>query len=275
LAKVKEEKEVTKYDVDTGKPYTRKEVSFSLVLGQKPITEQAIEHLQDHGRLHVETGPLRAKAAATSPAILAVEVARMSCGYDKARRGEIAQFTGISSPYEAPTAPELEHDYLWRIHDKVPGNGEIAIFNRSHYEEVLVVRVQELAPEKVWRKRYRHIVEFERMLADEGTLVLKFFLHISKDEQKKRLQQRLEEKRKNWKWDPGDLRDRSYWDKYWEAYEEALERSSSDEAPWFVVPSDKKWWRDYVVSLAVVEALEALKMEYPKPKVDVKTIRID
>jgi PPK2 family polyphosphate:nucleotide phosphotransferase len=177
--------------------------------------------------------------------------------------------------FKAPTAPELEHDYLWRIHDKVPGNGEIAIFNRSHYEEVLVVRVQELAPEKVWRKRYRHIVEFERMLADEGTLVLKFFLHISKDEQKKRLQQRLEEKRKNWKWDPGDLRDRSYWDKYWEAYEEALERSSSDEAPWFVVPSDKKWWRDYVVSLAVVEALEALKMEYPKPKVDVKTIRID
>jgi len=177
--------------------------------------------------------------------------------------------------FKAPTQPEMEHDYLWRIHDKVPGNGDIAVFNRSHYEEVLVVRVQELAPEKVWRRRYRHIIEFERMLADEGTLVIKFFLHISKDEQKKRLQQRLEEKRKNWKWDSGDLRDRSYWDKYWQAYEEAIERSSTDEAPWYVVPADKKWWRDYVVSETIVSALEALKMEYPKPKMDVKNIHIE
>ena len=178
-------------------------------------------------------------------------------------------------PFKAPTQPELEHDYLWRIHDKVPANGEIVIFNRSHYEEVLVVRVQEMVPEKVWRKRYRHIIEFERLLADEGTLVVKFLLHISKDEQKKRLQARLEEKRKNWKWDSGDLRDRGYWDKYLAAYEEALERTSTEEAPWFVVPADKKWWRDYVVCETLVSALEALKMEYPKPKMDVKHIHIE
>jgi PPK2 family polyphosphate:nucleotide phosphotransferase len=167
--------------------------------------------------------------------------------------------------FKAPTQPELEHDYLWRVHAQVPGNGEITIFNRSHYEEVLVVRVQGLKPEKVWSRRYRHITEWERMLAEEGTTVLKFFLHISKDEQKKRLQARLEEKKKHWKWDPGDLRDRQYWDKYREAYEDAMERTSAVEAPWFVVPADKKWYRDFVIATAVVEALEALKMEYPKP----------
>ncbi len=176
--------------------------------------------------------------------------------------------------FKAPIQPELEHDYLWRVHDKVPGNGEIVVFNRSHYEEVLVVRVQKLQPEKVWSRRYRHIIEWERMLAEEGTTVLKFFLHISKDEQKKRLQSRLEEKRKHWKWDPGDLRDRAYWDQYLEAYEEAMQRTSTDEAPWFVVPADKKWWRDYVISSIVVEALEALKMEYPKPKADLSQVVI-
>lgn len=176
--------------------------------------------------------------------------------------------------YKAPIQPELEHDYLWRIHDKVPGNGEIVVFNRSHYEEVLVVRVQGLQPEKVWRRRYRHIVEFERMLAEEGTTVIKFFLHISKDEQKKRLQSRLEEKRKHWKWDPGDLRDRAYWDQYLEAYEEAIEKTSTEESPWFVVPADKKWWRDYVISSAVVEAMEALAMEYPKPVADLSQVVI-
>ena len=176
--------------------------------------------------------------------------------------------------FKAPTQPELEHDYLWRVHDKVPGNGEIAVFNRSHYEEVLIVRVQDLQPEKVWRRRYRHIAEFERMLVDEGTTLIKIFLHISKDEQKKRLQSRIEEKKKNWKWDPGDLRDREYWAHYSEAYEEALERTSTEQAPWYVVPADKKWYRDFVVSSIVVDALEALAMEYPKPVADLSQVVI-
>jgi PPK2 family polyphosphate:nucleotide phosphotransferase len=177
--------------------------------------------------------------------------------------------------FKAPTQPELEHDYLWRVHDKVPGNGEIVIFNRSHYEEVLVVRVNGLMPEKVWRRRYRHMAEFERMLAEEGTLILKFFLHISKDEQKKRLEQRLTQKNKNWKWEAADLRDRGHWNEYWRAYEEAIERTSTDEAPWYVIPADKKWWRDYLISETLVTALEDLKMEYPRPQVDVSTIKID
>lgn len=176
--------------------------------------------------------------------------------------------------FKAPTQPELERDYLWRVHDKVPGNGEIVVFNRSHYEDVLVARVRGLVPEKVWRRRFRHLAEFERMLADEGTLILKFFLHISKDEQKKRLEQRLAQKSKNWKWDPSDLLDRGYWDEYWKAYEEALSKTSTDEAPWYVVPADKKWWRDYCISETLVAALEDLKMEYPKPKVDVGSIKI-
>lgn len=177
--------------------------------------------------------------------------------------------------FKAPTQPELERDYLWRVHQQVPSNGEIVVFNRSHYEEVLVARVQELAPKERWSRRYRHIAEFERMLADEGTLILKFMLHISKDEQKERLQARLEEKRKHWKWNPGDLRDRAYWDKYWKAYEDAIEETSSDSAPWYVVPSDKKWWRDHVISATVVEALQALDMKYPKPTVDISSIKID
>ena len=138
-----------------------------------------------------------------------------------------------------------------------------------------MARVRGLVPEETWRRRYRHIVEFERMLAEEGTLVLKFFLHISKDTQKKRLEERLSQKDKNWKWDPSDLRDRSSWDAFQRAYEEALERTSTEHGPWSVVPSDKKWWRDLVVARTLVEALEGLKMKYPRPKMDVKAIRLN
>lgn len=177
--------------------------------------------------------------------------------------------------FKAPTAPELDHDYLWRVHAQVPTKGEIAIFNRSHYEDLPVVRVHELEPKEVWSRRYRHVVEFERLLAEEGTLILKFFLHISKDEQKRRLQDRLDIDRKHWKWDSGDLRDRAHWDEYTQAYEDVLERTSAEEAPWYVVPADKKWWRDYVINETVVAALEALAMQYPKPAPDLDKIHID
>ncbi len=191
-----------------------------------------------------------------------------------------AVFSGVSPSglrvvsFKAPTQPELERDFLWRVHREVPADGELVVFNRSHYEDVLAVRVRGLRPEEVWRRRYRHIAEFERLLAEEGTLVLKFFLHISKATQKKRLEERLAQKDKNWKWDPSDLRDRESWDAFQGAYEEALERTASDHAPWFVVPSDKKWWRDLSVARSLVEALEGLKMRYPTPKMDVQTIRI-
>ena len=170
--------------------------------------------------------------------------------------------------FKVPTPAELDHDYLWRVHPAVPGKGEIGIFNRSHYEDVLVVRVHGLVPEERWRKRYRHIAEFERMLADEGVTILKFFLDISKEEQRARLQARLDDPAKNWKFSDADLAERKLWGKYREAYQEALARTSTRQAPWYVVPSDRKWYRKLVVATVVRDTLASLRMEYPKPAGD-------
>ena len=163
-----------------------------------------------------------------------------------------------------PSAEELDHDYLWRAHRQVPAKGEIVIFNRSHYESVLVERVHKLVPEEVWSRRYRQIVDFERMLNEEGTTILKFFLHIDKKEQAKRFQDRLKDPTKHWKFSYLDFNERSYWKDYTTAYEDALEKTSTDEAPWYVIPSDHPWFRDLVVSQAIVKSLEDLGMEYPK-----------
>lgn len=167
--------------------------------------------------------------------------------------------------FKQPTEIELQHDYLWRVHAQVPRRGEIVIFNRSHYEDVLVVRVHGLVPDEVWRRRYGHINDFERMLADEGTTILKFFLHISKDEQKARLQARLDDPAKHWKFEHGDVEERARWDDYVDAYEDALSRTSTDHAPWYVIPADKKWYRNLAVSTIIVEHLEALDLRYPPP----------
>ncbi len=155
------------------------------------------------------------------------------------------------SSFKVPTEEELAHDFLWRVHAQTPTRGHIKIFNRSHYEDVLVVRVHELAPEKVWRERYEHINAFERLLTDSSTIILKFYLHISKDEQKKRLLKRETDPIKSWKLSVGDWNEREYWDNYTIAYEDVLNRCSTKHAPWFIVPADKKWFRN----LAVAEAL--------------------
>ena len=176
--------------------------------------------------------------------------------------------------FQQPTRVELDHDYLWRVHMQAPGNGEIVIFNRSHYEDVLVVRVHDLVPREVWKRRYQQICDFERMLAEEGTTILKFFLHISREEQKKRLLARLKDPDKRWKFDLTDIKERELWPSYAKAYEAALERTSSEWAPWFVVPANHKWYRNLVVSTAIVEALEALKMKYPKARVDLELLQI-
>ena len=175
-------------------------------------------------------------------------------------------------PFKRPTETELAHDYLWRIHPHVPGNGEIVIFNRSHYEDVLIVRVHELVPEAVWRKRYDQINEFERMLSETGTTILKFFLHISREEQRKRLQARLDDPTKRWKFQMGDLQERKRWADYTRAYEDALEKTSTKWAPWTVVPSDKKWFRNYVVARTIVDTLQSLDMKYPEPDLPSKTV---
>jgi len=187
-------------------------------------------------------------------------------------RGVSPQGLRVAS-FKKPTELELDHDYLWRIHAQVPANGEIVIFNRSHYEDVLVVRVHELVPEKVWRKRYAQINEFERMLAECDTTILKFFLHISKDEQKKRFQERIDDPDKRWKISVDDFKERQFWDDYTEAYEDTLQRCSTDEAPWFVIPSNKKWFRNLAVSHIITETLESLKMKFPPPTVDVKKLK--
>jgi PPK2 family polyphosphate:nucleotide phosphotransferase len=166
--------------------------------------------------------------------------------------------------FKAPTAEELGHDFLWRVHKAVPIKGNIGIFNRSHYEDVLVVRVHKLVPKSVWSRRYAYINGFERVLADSGVKILKFFLHISKDEQKRRFAERLADPNKMWKATPGDFEERKFWDDYIDAFEDALSKCSTEVAPWHVIPADKKWFRNLAVSQIVVEALESLNLKYPK-----------
>jgi PPK2 family polyphosphate:nucleotide phosphotransferase len=174
--------------------------------------------------------------------------------------------------FKAPAGREFEHDYLWRIHEVCPGHGETGIFNRSHYEDVLAVRVRGLVPEQVWRRRFRHIREFERMLVDEGTTIVKVFLHISADEQRKRLQARIDDPEKRWKFRRGDLDDRALWDRYQVAYEEALTETSTKWAPWHVVPSDRKWVRTVVVSELLVDALESMDPKLPMSEPGIEKI---
>ena len=177
--------------------------------------------------------------------------------------------------FKSPTPIELAHDYLWRVHSAAPPKGMIGIFNRSHYESLLIERVKELVPEKVWSKRYDHVNAFEKMLADEGTTIIKFFLHISKDEQKRRLEARLNEPHKQWKFNPGDLAERKLWDEYMEAYEDAIKRCSQKHAPWYVVPADRKWYRNWVLSDVLVRTLEKLDMKYPKPAPGLEKIVVE
>jgi len=177
--------------------------------------------------------------------------------------------------FKQPTPEELAHDYLWRIHSKTPARGRIVVFNRSHYEDVLVVRVHGLVPEEVWRRRYEEINAFERLLSGSGTTILKVFLHISKDEQKQRLQARLDEPEKLWKFSKGDLAERARWSDYQEAYTDALSRCSTENAPWFVVPADSKWYRNWAVSSIVRRALEGMDPRPPKSEIDPSKIHID
>jgi len=177
--------------------------------------------------------------------------------------------------FKVPTKEELDHDYLWRVHKHTPGKGEIVIFNRSHYEDILVVRVHDLVPKSVWRRRFKHIRDFERILADEGTTILKFFLHIDLDEQKERFQARLDTPHKRWKFRLGDLEERKLWDNYLTAYEEAISKTSTDWAPWYIVPANSKWYRNLIISRIIVETLESLNMSYPKPEENLDGVVIE
>lgn len=177
--------------------------------------------------------------------------------------------------FKAPTPEDLAHDFLWRVHKAVPPRGMIGVFNRSHYEDVLIVRVRNLVPKQVWQKRYEHINHFEQLLTDNGVTILKFYLHISKDEQKERLQARLDEPDKRWKFNPTDLDTRDQWDDYLHAFEDVFEKCSPKYAPWYIVPANKKWYRNLVISQTIVETLEGLAMKYPEPATGLDKIVIE
>ncbi len=234
---------------DTG-PFKHKDNAAPLV--EKNLTK--LIELQD--RLY----------AAGTHALLIVLQALDAGGKDGAIRHV---FSGVNpqgcqvTGFKVPTHEELAHDYLWRYHKACPKRGMIGIFNRSHYESVLVERVHKIAPKKVWSRRYDQINHFEQMLTAEKTVILKFFLHISKEEQKRRLKARLADKSKNWKFQPSDLHEREYWDDYVEAWQDLLQKCSTEESPWFVVPSDHKWFRNWVLSDTIVRTLDKLDLKYP------------
>ena len=175
--------------------------------------------------------------------------------------------------FKEPTKEELDHDFLWRIEHQMPRKGEVVIFNRSHYEDVLIVRVHDLVPKGIWSRRYRQINDFEQRQLANGTHILKFFLHISKEEQLERFKQRLDDPAKRWKISEADYTEREYWEEYEKAYEEVFAKCNSTAAPWFLIPADHKWFRDLAISEIIVAALEALKIQVPKPTVDIADIR--
>jgi PPK2 family polyphosphate:nucleotide phosphotransferase len=204
-------------------------------------------------------------------------------GIDAAGKdGSVKHVMGAFNPmgcsvtsFKVPTPIELAHDYLWRVHQRTPGKGEIAIFNRSHYEDVLVVRVHGFAPKKVWQRRFDQINAFERLLADEGTTILKFFLLIDRDEQKARLQARIDDPRKNWKFKLGDLAERKSWDDYVAAYEDVLDRCSTEHAPWYVIPANRNWFRNLAIAEILADTLDDLKPAYPPPTEDLTKVVIE
>lgn len=176
--------------------------------------------------------------------------------------------------FKKPNEEELARDFLWRVHSKVPRNGELVIFNRSHYEDIIAVRVKKLFPDEVWMRRQQHVVDFEKMLAEEGTTIIKIFLHISKDEQKRRLQARLDNPAKHWKINPDDLVDRARWSEFMTAYEDVISKTSTKVSPWYVVPADRKWYRNLCVARIFLDTLKKLDMEFPPINWDPATIKI-
>jgi len=177
-------------------------------------------------------------------------------------------------PFKVPTPEELDHDFLWRHHTKTPGRGMMTIFNRSHYENVLVVRVHQLIPEQIWKARYDQINDFEQLLAANNTTILKFYLHISKDEQKRRLESRLQNPDKRWKFAIGDLKERELWDDYMKAYEDAINKCSTNYAPWYVLPANKKWYRNLVVARTIADTLESMNPQFPQPEEGLENVTI-
>ncbi len=237
-----------------------------------PDDTSGFQGVKDGGRKKLERLTVRLEElqellyAEHAHAVLMVLQGMDSAGKDGTFR---RVFAGVNpegvrvASFKIPSVQELDHDFLWRVHQQVPARGEMVLFNRSHYEDVLITRVHGLISRPVWERRYREINEFERLLTDEGTTILKFFLHVGRGEQKRRLQARLDDPTKHWKFRESDILERERWSAYMEAYEEALTKTSTRWAPWYVVPSNHKWFRDLFVSERIVKTLESLHMRYP------------
>jgi len=229
--------------------------------------------------LRTELVALQARLYAESRQRLLVVLQAMDTG---GKDGVIRRvFSGVNpqgvrvARFERPAAAELARDYLWRVHAQVPAAGEIAIFNRSHYEDVLVVRVNGLVPATRWRRRFAHIRAFERMLVDEGTTIVKCYLHIDRDEQARRLRARLEDPSRHWKFDPHDIEQRRHWDRYMSAFRQAIVETDRRHAPWYVIPANRKWFRDLAVMSILVRTLRRMDPRYPPARADLSGLRID
>jgi PPK2 family polyphosphate:nucleotide phosphotransferase len=229
-------------------------------------------------KLCLRIGELQELLYANSSHSLLVLFQGMDCSGKDGVGKKVLEFVtpaGVeTTSFKSPSREELAHDFLWRIHKAVPRYGNIGVFNRSHYEDVLIVRVLNLQPERVWKQRYEQINAFEKHLAENKVVLLKFFLHISKEEQAERLQARLDDKRKHWKFEKADLEMRTKWAQFQKAYEDVLNRCSTSHSPWHIVPADHKWYRDYVVARVMVEAIERLKLKWPKEREDLSKVRI-
>jgi PPK2 family polyphosphate:nucleotide phosphotransferase len=245
----------------------------------KDLPENKKDAIEELHELHIRLGDLQQRLHVDRRKKLLIVLQGMDTSGKNSTiknvfRGVNPQGVHVSS-FDKPTSRDLSHDFLRRIHKCTPANGEIVIFDRSHYEDVLAVRVNQLKPEAVWKKRYRHINDFEQLLVDEDTIIIKLFLHIDRDTQKYRLQERLNIPAKNWKFDPSDLVARRKWKAYEDAYEEVFEKTSLPHAPWFIIPSNKKWARNLLVARIVVACLEDLHLSYPKVDFDPSTVEID
>lgn len=237
--------------------------------------ESAIAEL---GHVKTELDKLQQRLSAEHKrSLLLVLQARDAAGKDGTVR---AIFSGLNpagvrvTSFKVPGGRETEQDYLWRVHLACPGHGEIGVFNRSHYEDVLVVRVKGLVPRSVWSKRFRHINEFERMLSDEGTRIIKCFLNVSREEQARRFQDRLDDPTKSWKFRAGDLADSKLWPKFDKAYEDAIVKTSTSYAPWYVVPADHNWARNLAVAKILLQAMKELDPQFPPPDPSIKDVKI-
>jgi PPK2 family polyphosphate:nucleotide phosphotransferase len=261
--------------VDRGDDRARWRVEPGVRLDLAAWPTDSIDGAPGHKRATVEHFPLmwerlaelQERLYAESQQSLLVVLQAMDAGgkdgtIEHVFRGVNPQGVQVAS-FKAPTPEELAHDFLWRVHKEVPRKGDVGVFNRSHYEDVLVVRVHGYVPEDTWRKRYQHIRDFEQSLVESGTTIVKLMLHISKDEQRERLQARLDDPAKHWKFNPGDLAERDRWGDYQAAFEDAISETSTESAPWYVIPADKKWYRNWIVLRILLETLEDMDPQFP------------